>query len=69
MDKELYFKILEEKLSKMRKYSNEDWQLQFDNDPKHTSKMVLEYLNEKSKWTRMASVFSRFVSYIKIWEY
>ena len=54
MDKELYIKILEEKLPKVRKYSNEDWQLQFDNDPKYTSKMALEYLKEKkvnvSKW-------------------
>ena len=47
MDKELFVKILEEKLPKMRKYNNEDWQLKFDNDPKHTSKMALEYLKEK----------------------
>ena len=41
MDKELYIKILEEKLSKKKiKYNNEDWQLQFDNDPKHTSKWL-----------------------------
>ena len=44
MNKELYIKILEEKLPKMRKYYNEDWQLQFDNDKKNTSKMALEYL-------------------------
>ena len=36
MDKELYIKILEEKLLKMIKYSNENWQLQLDIDPKHT---------------------------------
>ena len=63
MDKELFIKILEEKLPKMRKYSNEDGQLQFDNDPKHTSKMALEYQKDKKiKCIIIASIFSRFVS-------
>ena len=62
MDKELYIKILEKKLPKMREYSNEDWQLQFDNDLKYTSKMDLEYLKEKNKCIRMAFIFFRFVS-------
>ena len=47
MGKELYIKILDEILPKLRKYSNEDWQLQFYNDLKHTSKMTLKYLKVK----------------------
>ena len=31
----------------MRKYSNEDWQLQIENCPKHISKMTLKYFKEK----------------------
>lgn len=31
MVKEFYTKIFEEKLPRIRKYNNEDWQLQFDN--------------------------------------
>ena len=69
MDKKLYTKVLEEKLSKIRKYSNEDWQLQFDYDLKYTPKMTLEYKKEKYKCIRMASILSRFVFYKNIWEY
>ena len=47
MYKDEYIRILEEKLLKKRKYSNEDWQLQFDSDSKHTSKMALEYRKVK----------------------
>ena len=47
MGKELYIKILDEILPKLRKYSNEDWQLQFYNYLKHTSKMIWKYLKVK----------------------
>ena len=31
----------------MRKYSNEDWRLQFDNGPKHTSKWLKNIFKRK----------------------
>ena len=33
MDKEYYVGILKEKLSELKKQEDNDWQLQFDNDP------------------------------------
>ena len=62
MGKELYIKILDEILPKLRKYSNEDWQLQFYNDLKHTSKITLKYLKVKKvnvlKWLPYSPKFS-----------
>ena len=38
MDKEYYVGILKEKLSELKNHGDNDWQLQFDNDPNHKSK-------------------------------
>ena len=44
MDAEFYVKILKEKLNEMRSIGGKNWELQFDNDPKHKSKLAQEYL-------------------------
>ena len=43
MDKEYYVRILKEKLSELKKHGDNDWQLQFDNDPKHKSKLAIDF--------------------------
>ena len=47
MDKEYYVGILKEKLSELKKHGDNDWQLQFDNDPKHKSKLAIDFLKNK----------------------
>ena len=47
MDKEYNVGILKEKLSKLKKHGDNDWQLQFDNNPKHKSKLVINFLKNK----------------------
>ena len=43
MDKEYYVRILKEKLSELKKHGDNDWQLLFDNDPKHKSKLAIDF--------------------------
>ena len=47
MDKEYYVGILKEKLFKLKKHEDNDWQLQFNNDPKHKSKLAIIFLKNK----------------------
>ena len=47
MDKEYYVGILKEKLSELKKYEDNDWQLQFYNDPKHKSKLAIDFFKQK----------------------
>ena len=47
MDKEYYVGILKEKLSELKKHGDNDWQLQFDNDPKHKSKLAIDFFKNK----------------------
>ena len=47
MDKEYYVGVLKEKLSELKKHRDNDWQLQFDNDPKHKSKLAIDFLKNK----------------------
>ena len=50
MDSEFYINILDEKCLEINKLSREykiDWILQFDNDPKHRSKLVMEFIKMK----------------------
>ena len=44
MDAEFYVKILTEKFNEMRSIGGKNWELQFDNDPMHKSKLAQEYL-------------------------
>ena len=46
MDAEFYVKILKEKFNEMRSIGGKNWELQFDNDPKHKSKLAQEYLKK-----------------------
>ena len=46
MDAEFYVKILTQNLNEMRSISRKFWKLQFDNDPKHKSKLAQEYLKK-----------------------
>ena len=46
MDAEFYVKILTEKFNEMRSIDGKNWELQFDNDPKHKSKLAQEYLKK-----------------------
>ena len=54
MDQEFYVKILDEKSLNVNKYNGDDWQLQFEIDLKHTSKLAREFLKTKNlmfiKW-------------------
>ena len=43
MDKEYYVGILKEKLSELKKHGDNDWQLQFDNNPEHKSRLVIDF--------------------------
>ena len=47
MDAEFYVKILTEKFNEMRSIGGKNWELQFDNDPKHKSKLAQGYLKKK----------------------
>ena len=38
---------MKEKLSELKKHGDNDWQLQFDNDPKHKSKLEIDFLKKK----------------------
>ena len=49
MDSEFYVNILDEKCLEINKLSREyklDWILQFDNDPKHKSKLAIEFIKK-----------------------
>ena len=43
MDKEYYVGVLKELLSELKKHGDNDWQFQFDNDPKHKSKLAINF--------------------------
>ena len=50
MGSELYVNILDEKCWEINKLSREykiDWIIQFDNDPKHKSKLAMEFIKKK----------------------
>ena len=50
MDSEFYVNILDEKCLEINALSREykiDWILRFDNDPKHKSKLDMEFINKK----------------------
>ena len=46
MDAEFYVKILTEKFNEMSRIVGKNWELQFDNDPKHKSILAQEYLKK-----------------------
>ena len=59
MDKEYYVRILKEKLSELKKHGDNDWQLQFDNDPKHKSKLAIDFFKNIESWFYwLASILS-----------
>ena len=41
--------IMKEKLSELKKNGDNDWQLQFGNDPKHKSKLAIDFLKKKTR--------------------
>ena len=53
MDSEFYVNILDEKCLEINALSREykiDWILRFDNDPKHKSKLDMEFINKKKNF-------------------
>ena len=50
MDKEYNVGILKEKLSVLIKHGDNDWQLKFDNDLKHKSKLAIDFLKKQESW-------------------
>ena len=47
MDCNYHIIILYERLKDINELGGNDWSLKFNNDPKHQSKIVLEYLKKK----------------------
>ena len=47
MDKKYFERILKENLSELKNHRENDWQLQFDNDPKHRLKLAIDFLKNK----------------------
>ena len=54
MDDEFYVKILTEIFNEMRSIMGRNWELQFDNDLKHKSKLL-----SKFSWRQLMSVMSQ----------
>ena len=46
MDAEFYVIILTEKFNEMRCIEEKNWDIQFDNNPKHKNKLAQEYLKK-----------------------
>jgi transposase len=46
MDASFYVEILKNQLPEIKKMMGDDWRLQQDNDPKHTSRLAKDFLNK-----------------------